>query len=371
MKAIGIILAGGKGSRLSKLTESRATAAIPLGSSYRAIDWPLSNMTDSGINKVAVITQYNSRSLTDHLSSSKWWNFGRKHGGLFILSPYLANDSSLLYKGTADSMYQNLSFLKRSNEEFVVITNGEGIYSGDYNYLLEHHVEKNADLTMVVKRIYDDDIGQYGVVQMDDNNRLLYLEEKPLAPETNLVNLAIYVIRRELLIKLLEELSEDLRYDFVTDLIVRYRKKLNISCFQVNDDFYWRTINSVQNYYRCNMDFLDEKINMIFNHENHSICTKPKDEPPAKYNFNAEVRNALVGNGSIISGKVENSVLFRRVVVKDNACVERSILLEGTIVEEGCTLKHVITDRNCRITSGTKIIGTEEEPIILGKNTVV
>ena len=146
MRAVGIILAGGKNERLGSLTTLRASSAMPIGSSYRAIDFPLSNMSNSGISKVAVITQFNSRSLHDHLSSSKWWDLGRKHGGLFIFTPYLSTGDSGWFKGTADSIYQNLTFLQRSNEPYVVISSGEAIYKADYNEIIDYHIEKDADI---------------------------------------------------------------------------------------------------------------------------------------------------------------------------------------------------------------------------------
>lgn len=144
MRAVGIILAGGKNERLGELTAVRATSAMPIGSCYRAIDFNLSNMSNSGINKVAVITQYNSRSLNDHLSSAKWWDFGSKQGGLFVFTPFLSNDNNFWFRGTADSMYQNITFLKRSNEPYVVIASGDGVFKFDYNEVIDYHIDRKS-----------------------------------------------------------------------------------------------------------------------------------------------------------------------------------------------------------------------------------
>ena len=149
MRAIGIILAGGNNKRMNELSQKRAVAAMPIAGSYRSIDFALSNMTNSHINKVAVITQYNSRSLNEHLNSSKWWNFGRKQGGLFIYNPMITMDNGNWYRGTADSIYQNLNYLKNSHEPYVVIASGDGIYKLDYNAVLEYHIQKKADITVV------------------------------------------------------------------------------------------------------------------------------------------------------------------------------------------------------------------------------
>ena len=163
MKAIGIILAGGNNKLMKDLSKKRAIAAMPVAGSYRAIDFALSNMSNSRINKVAVITQYNARSLNEHLSSSKWWDFGRKQGGLFVFTPTITADSSYWYRGTADSLYQNLNYLKTSHEPYVVIASGDGIYKMDYNKVLEYHIEKKADITMVVKKMTDrSEINRFG-----------------------------------------------------------------------------------------------------------------------------------------------------------------------------------------------------------------
>ena len=146
MKALGIILAGGNSSKMQELSSKRAIAAMPIGGSYRCIDFPLSNMSNSHIQKVAVLTQYNARSLNEHLSSSKWWDFGRKHGGLYVFNPTVTADNSWWYRGTADAMYQNIDFLKRSHEPYVIIADGDCVYKMDYNELLEYHISKKADV---------------------------------------------------------------------------------------------------------------------------------------------------------------------------------------------------------------------------------
>ena len=229
MRAIGVILAGGNNDmRLGELTNTRATSALPVGSCYRAIDFSLSNMSNSGIGKVAVITQYNSRSLHDHLISSKWWNFGRKQGGLFVLAPFLTKDNNLWFRGTADSLYQNISFLKRSNEPYVVIASGDGIYKMDYKDAVNAHIESGADITVIYKKINDKDLTKFGILEMDEDGRIVEFEEKPFEPQTNCASLGIYIISRTLLIDILNEVIGDSRYDFVKDIIIRYRKRLKI-----------------------------------------------------------------------------------------------------------------------------------------------
>lgn len=368
MKAIGIILAGGKNRKLGDLTKLRVSSAIPIASSYRAIDFSLSNMTNSGISKVAVITQNNSRSLNDHLSSSKWWNFGRKQGGLFVFTPYLT-DNSMWFRGTADSIYQNLSFLERSNEEFVVITNGDCIYKMDYEDMVNYHIKKNADIT-IAYRNQKENLSNFGVMKLDDEKRVLEFDEKPLDPKDDTVNLAIYIIRRELLIDLMITLNEQGRYDFVADVIIRYRNRLKIYGYEYNDN-YWEPVNTIENFYKINMDFLKREVHDYFNKQGNSILTKAKDQPPVKYNYSARVRNSSIGNGSILSGSVENSVLFRDVRISKNAVIEDSIIMEHSRIGENCELRYVILDKDVKVEDGVKIIGTREKPIIVAKATTV
>ena len=310
MKAIGIILAGGNNEmRLGDLTSVRAAAALPVGSCYRAIDFPLSNMSNSMINKVAVITQFNSRSLNDHLLSSKWWDFGRKQGGLYVFSPYISNDNSFWFRGTADSIYQNISFLERSNENYVVIASGDAIYKMDYRKIIEYHKEKEADITVVCKQMHDRDLTKFGIMKLDDDSRITEFEEKPIEPQTDIASLGIYVISRKLLIELLNEIVPEGRFDIVKDIIIRYRRRLKIYGYKFND--YWSSIGSgVMDYYNTNMDFLKCDIRRKFTKDFPYTFTKPKDEPPVKYNDGAEVSNATIGGGSIINGKIEGSVLF-------------------------------------------------------------
>ncbi len=165
MRALGIILAGGRNERLKELTYHRALAALPMAGSYLSVDFSLSNMSNSGVNKVGVITQYNSKSLIDHLSSSKWWDFGRKHGGLYVFTPHITHENSLWYRGTADAIYQNISYLKDSHEPYVIIAQGDSICKVDFNDVLANHVEKRADITVVCKRVTDEKLDRFGHVK--------------------------------------------------------------------------------------------------------------------------------------------------------------------------------------------------------------
>ncbi|MCL2203379.1 MAG: glucose-1-phosphate adenylyltransferase subunit GlgD [Defluviitaleaceae bacterium] len=369
MKAVGIILAGGGYERLGELTNYRTTSAIPVGSCYRAIDFPLSNMTNSGIKKVAIITQNNSRSLHDHLSSPKWWDLGSKQGGMFVLSPFLAGSDSGWFKGTADSIYQNLTFLRRSNEPYVVISSGNCVYKMDFNDVIAYHERKNAEITIAYRRVPDsEDIRNYGVLELDENERLTDLEEKPLDPQSDLASIGVYVIKRELLINLLETISNEGRHNLVRDIFSRYRKRLMIYGYKF--DGYWRNLSSISSYYDCNMDFLKRDIRALLAIDHPYIKTKPKDEPPAKFNARAVVTNCLVGSGAILDGVADSSVIFRKVYTGEGSQVRNSIIMEGTRIREGCVVEYAILDKEVVLSPWTSVIGTPDEPIIIPKGTV-
>ena len=371
MKAVGIILAGGNSEmRMGDLIAHRAAAAMPVGGCYRAIDFPLSSMTSSGIGKIAVITQYNSRSLHDHLASSKWWDIGRKKGGLFVLSPYTSRDNSSWFRGTADSMYQNLSFLRRSNEPYVVISSGDAVYKMNFKEIIEYHKEKEADITVVYKKMAPEVLSKYGVMQLDEEGRITDFEEKPLEPQGDSASLGIYVIGRELLIGLLETIVAEGRYDFVRDIVIRLRKKLRIYGYEF--DGYWSSIGSgTEDYYKTNMDFLNKDVRDLFTKQAPYIDTKPKDEPPAKYNANAEVEDSIVGSGTIVNGKVEHSVIFRRVFIGDGAVIKNSIIMEGCYIGDNSVIENVILDKNVAVSANRSLVGKEGSPFVLKKDSVI
>lgn len=370
MKAIGIILAGGNNEgRLGVLTDHRAAAALPVGSSYRAIDFTLSNMSNSGIGKVAVLTQYNSRSLRDHLISSKWWDFGRKHGGLFVFTPYTSSTDSNWFRGTADSIYQNMTYLFRSNEEYVIITSGDSIYKMDYRKLVEKHEEKGADITIAYQEMEREDLSNFGIMEMDECDRLLEFEEKPEQPKTNKASLGTYVISRTLLIDILDEIIPQGGYDLVKDILIAKRKELKIYGYEFKG--YWNTLSTgVSAYYNVNMDFLKKEVRYAFVNEYPYIETKAKDEPPAKYNKDADVRDSIVGSGTIFNGKVEHSIIFRKVYTGEGSVVKNSILMEGCRIGKNCVVENAILDKEVVISDGQQVIGKSvQELAILKKGT--
>ncbi len=369
MRAIGIILAGGNSGRMGELSAKRAVAAMPMVGSYRAIDFALSNMTNSHIQKVAVYTQYNSRSLNEHLNSSKWWDFGRKQGGLYLFTPTITATNSYWYRGTADALYQNINFLKSAHEPYVVIASGDGIYKLDYNKVLEEHIATGADITVVVKDIQpdEDDINRFGVVKLADDNRIISFEEKPLVAETNTASVGVYVVRRRQLIELLEACAAEGRSDFVSDILVRYKNVKKIYAYKLQS--YWRNIGTVDSYFKTNMDFLKKDIRDYFFRQHPDVYSKVEDLPPAKYNKDAVVSNSLIASGSIINGTVEDSILFKKVYIGNNCVIKNSIILNDVHIGDNCYIENCIVESRDTLRANTVHTGDPDQiKVIVEKN---
>ncbi|MBO4782488.1 MAG: glucose-1-phosphate adenylyltransferase subunit GlgD [Lachnospiraceae bacterium] len=365
MRAIGIVLAGGNASRMKELTNKRAVAAMPIAGSYRAVDFALSSLANSRVQKVAVLTQYNSRSLNEHMSSSKWWDFGRKQGGLYVFTPTITADNSFWYRGTADSIYQNIDFLRNSHEPYVVITSGDIIYKLDFNKVLEEHIENKADITIVCKRLGKrEDTSRYGIITTAEDGRITSFDEKPIGSEDEpLVSAGIYVIRRRQLIEMLERANEEERYDLVRDIIIRFKDVKKIYAFEHKE--YWRNIASVNDYYDANMDFLNHDIRDYFFRQYPDVYSKVDDLPPAKYNAGAEVRNSLIASGTIVNGRIENSVIFKQVYIGNNCTIRNSIILNGVHIGDNTYIENCIVESKDTIKPGSNYTGQPGSPRIV------
>lgn len=367
MRAIGIILAGGNNHRMKELSQKRAVCAMPIAGSYRGIDFALSNMSNSHIQKVAVFTQYNARSLNEHLSSSKWWDFGRKQGGLFVFTPAVTAESNFWYRGTADAIAQNLSFLKNSHEPYVVIASGDCVYKMDFNKVLEYHIEKKADITVVCKDMPAGiDVGRYGVIKMNEESRVEDFEEKPIVAKSNTVSCGIYVVRRRQLIEMIEKGMEEERYDFVKDILIRYKNMKRIYGFKMKE--YWSNIATVQDYFDTNMDFLKPEIRDYFFKQYPDVYSKVDDLPPAKYNVGANVRNSLISSGCIVNGTVEDSVIFKKTYIGNNCYIKNSIILNDVYIGDNTHIENCIVESRDTIRANSYHKGEEGIKIVIEHN---
>ncbi len=366
MKALGIILAGGNNKRLKELSRRRAIAAMPVAGSFRAIDFVLSNMSHSGIGTVAVITQYSSRSLNEHLNSSKWWDFGRKQGGMYLLNPTITPESNDWYRGTADAIAQNLDFLYKRHEPYVVIAPGDGIYKMDYNDVMDFHSAHDADITVVCKDMpANTDVSRFGVVRTDESGRITDWEEKPIATDYRTISTGIYVIRRRLLISLMEQCVEMDWTDFVRDVIMRQKNVKNIMAYRMNS--YWTNISTIPAYYAANMDFLKPEVRRHFFYDDPQVQTKVDDYAPAKYNPGANVTNSLIANGVILNGEVDSSIIFRKAYVGNGCRIHNSILFADSYISDNVVLENCIVESGVNIPEGAEYRGIPDNIRIIAE----
>ena len=352
---------------MKELTQKRASSAMPVAGSYRSIDFALSSMSNSHIQKVAVLTQYNSRSLNEHLSSSKWWDFGRKQGGLYVLTPAVTADNSNWYRGTADAIYQNIHFLKNSHEPYVIIASGDGVYKMDFGKLLEYHINKKADITVVCRDMEEDiNVERFGTIKMNEECRIEEFEEKPLMAKTNTVSCGIYVIRRRQLIEMLEKCAEEDRYDFVRDILIRYKDIKKIYGYKIHD--YWRYIASVDDYFSTNMDFLKPEVRDYFFNQYPDVYSKVDDLPPAKYNVGAQVKNSLISSGCIVNGVVEDSVVFKKSYIGNNCYIKNSIILNDVYIGDNTHIENCIVESHDTIRANSCYKGEDEIKIVIERD---
>ena len=261
------------------------------------------------------------------------------------------------------TLSESSDFLKSSHEPYVVIASGDGIYKLDYGKVLEYHIEKKADITMVVKKLEDrSEINRFGVVSMTEEGRVTEIDEKPLETNLSTVSTGIYIIRRRLLIELIEKAAEEDRHDFVRDILVRYKNLKKIYAYKL--DTYWSNISTVNSYYKTNMDFLKKDVRNYFFKQYPDIYTKVEDLPPAKYNFGAEVRNSLVSSGCIVNGCVENSVLFKKIYIGNNSVVKNCIILNDAYIGDNSYLENCIVESGSTIKANSRYVG-EGDPIIV------
>lgn len=368
MRAIGLILAGGFSSRMKELTKKRATAALPIAGGYRSIDFSLSSMSNSHISKVGVFTQYNSKSLAQHLNSSKWWDFGRKQGGLFVFTPTQTFENNQWYRGTADAIAQNIDFLKTSHEPYVIIASGDCVYKMDMNKVLEYHIRKNADITIVTKDLGKiDDPSRFGIVSVDSSGLVTEFEEKPIVTSNSLVSTGIYVVRRRQLIEMIERAGAEGGFDLVKDIFIRYKGLKKIYAYQM--DAYWSNITTVDSYFNTNMDFLNKDIRQYFFNEYPQVSSKIEDLPPAKYNVGSKVSNSLVASGCIINGEVTDSVLFKEVYVGNNCTIRNSIILNDVYIGDNTYIENCIVESHDTIRANSNYVGSPNDiKIIMEQN---
>lgn len=369
---MGIIYTGDSNISLQELTLHRSVAALPFGGRYRIIDFTLSNMINSGITNVGLITQNNYHSLMDHLDSGKQWDLDRKSGGLFILPPYVSHDNTGWYRGEVDSFHSNMSYIRKSPQKMVVISGSSMVCNLTYEDVMDFHKENMADITVIYKEEKNatkEELSRHTLIRTDLENRIYDIEVRPTAPMSDKVSMEMYILDKKLFEYLIEECAARGQYDFNKDILIKNKEKLRILGYQYNG--YVAKIDSVQSYFRQNLDLLNpDNFRELFQHKT-PVYTKVKDEVPARYGENASASNSLVADGCIIDGNVDNCILFRGVKIGKNAVIRNSVIMQDTEIQERAILDNVILDKEVIVRKGKRLMGQENYPVVIRKHSVI
>jgi glucose-1-phosphate adenylyltransferase len=366
-KCIAMLLAGGKGSRLNSLTKDLAKPAIPFGGKYRIIDFTLSNCTNSGIDTVGVLTQYQPLVLNSYIGIGSAWDLDRKDGGVTVLPPYTASSEVKWYTGTASAVYQNLNYLEQHNPEYVLILSGDHIYKMNYEEMLEYHVEKEADATISVIEVPWNEASRFGIMNTNEEMGITEFAEKPDEPQSNLASMGIYIFKWELLREylLLDAKKPTSSHDFGKDIIPQLLnddKKLFAYPFKG----YWKDVGTIRSLWEANMDLLDESCELDLFDYNWRIYSVNPNQKPQYISPEAEVNESLVNEGCTIEGYVNKSVLFQGVTVKKGAMIKESVIMPDAIIGENVYIEKAIVPSHLSIPDNAVIkCDPHQEEIIL------
>ncbi len=366
---MGIILP--EDIHINSLTEKRSIAALPFAGRYRLVDFALSNMVNGGITNVGVILKHNYSSLMDHLGSGKEWNLNRKDGGLHILPPYIARNIHGLGEGSVDLIASALGYLSKSKQKYVILSKGNIVFNIDYDKVMDLHLEKNADITMVY---YEEDtdkeaITNHTFLSVDDDNRVSDIEVKPRRPKTNKIFLSVMLIEKGYLQYLVDEAVARGEQDIVRDILMKRNSNSNIYGYKF--DGYVGDIENIQSYYDNSMRMLNVDVRKEIFNPIRPIYTKIKDQAPTRYSSDASVSNCLIADGCIIEGQVQNSIIFRGVHIGKDSRVSNSIVMQDSIIQTGCELDYMVMDKEVTIRENGRLIGDIRHPIIISKGETV
>jgi glucose-1-phosphate adenylyltransferase len=367
MNVLTLILAGGAGSRLSILGEKRAKPAVPFAGKYRIIDFPLSNAVNSGLYRIAVLTQYRPHSLMNHIGIGEPWDLNRRWpSGVQIWQPYRGRKDQDWYRGTADALYQNHNFIAESGCEHLLILSGDHIYKQDYRHLLRCHEDKGADLTVAVMNVPPEETHRFGIMDVDENDRITRFTEKPKQAESTLASMGIYVFNTEFLLHRLEEDAQDTNsaHDFGKNIIPRMVYCDRVFAYPFSG--YWVDVGTISAYWETNLALLDENPALDLYDPNWVIHTRSKERPPVKLGSAGQSRTSLVSNGCVIDGTVIHSILSPGVCVEPSAVVRDSVIMDDTIIRAGAVIDRCVLDKEIEIGAGTQVgAGDDMTPNLL------
>ncbi len=355
-ECVAMLLAGGQGSRLGVLTQKIAKPAVPYGGKYRIIDFPLSNCINSGIDTVGILTQYQPLELNDYIGSGKPWDLDRLNGGVHILPPYQKSKGGDWYKGTANAIYQNISFIERYDPEYVLVLSGDHIYKMDYSVMLSQHKKQGAACTIAVLEVSLEEATRFGIMNTNPDGTVYEFEEKPKQPKSNLASMGIYIFDWAKLKKYLtaDEKKKGSSNDFGKDIIPEMLSAGEKLCtYRFND--YWKDVGTVESLWDANLDLLNPKINLNLSDPEWRIYSRTNSPPPQYIAEGSQVENSLVTDGCSVYGKLDYSILFENVTVEPGASVEYSLIMPGSVIKSGAKVRYSIIAENVTVNENAEI----------------
>ena len=365
---VAMLLAGGQGTRLQVLTKDMAKPAVPFGGKYRIIDFPLSNCANSGISTVGVLTQFMPLELNSYMGNGNPWDLDRVDGGLTILPPYTAGQTGEWYKGTANAIYQNIKYIEQYDPEYVLILSGDHIYKMNYNKMLEFHKEKKADLTVAHINIPLEEASRFGILNTDDDLRIVEFLEKPEHPVSTKASMGIYIfnwkVLKEYLIR--DEENPESEKDFGKNIIpMLLEEDRRIYAFPFAG--YWKDVGTIESLWEANMDLIKRKEDFNISDKTWKIYYRHEGRLPQYIGESAEVTESMISDGTIVLGKVHESIVSSGVSIGKNSKVLGSIIMQNAVIEEGATVVNSIIAEGTVVKSGVTV-GHEE--IELGKDMI-
>ena len=367
-----MLLAGGQGSRLGLLTKVMAKPAVPFGGKYRIIDFPLSNCTNSNIDTVGVLTQYQPLELNSYIGSGQAWDLDLSYGGVYVLPPYMTAKSGEWYSGTANAIFQNISFIQQFDPEYVLILSGDHIYKMDYNRMLNFHIERNADVTIAVRPVPWEVAPSFGIMNVDEDNNIIEFEEKPKQPKSNLASMGVYIFTWKVLKEYLinDNADPNSKNDFGKNIIPNLlNDKKALLAYAFTD--YWKDVGTIASLWEANMDLLKQPPEFDLTDPRWKIYSRTPVMPPHFIGNDAVVQNSMVTEGCEIYGQVRDSVLFAGVKIAAGAVVEGSVLMPGTRVEAGAIVRRCIVAEDCVISKDCKVGEEQGDIALIGHATVL
>ena len=368
---LAMILAGGRGSRLHELTNKVAKPAVSYGGKYRIVDFPLSNCANSGIDVVGVLTQYESILLNSYVAAGRRWGLDAKDSGVYVLPPRETADSNLdVYRGTADAISQNIDFIDTYSPEYILILSGDHIYKIDYDNMLDAHKANNADATIAVLPVPMKEASRFGIMNTDENGKIVEFEEKPEKPKSNLASMGIYIFNWKQLRKALtaDMKNPDSSHDFGKDIIPNFLNE-GKALYAYKFEGYWKDVGTIDSLWEANMDLLDPNNPLDLNDPTWKIYTEDVTTLPHYIGPNADIKRAFITQGCVIDGSVKNSVLFTGAKVGEGAKIIDSVLMPGVTVESGAVVTRALVADGVKIGKGAKVGDSKSEHIeLVAKN---